>query len=136
MAIAVRGKVLECHQPRSKELCRGVLPQCGGIISLRGCQVSNGPPIPREVAGASHLGHGRSRLREASALARANLASRTGDRSCQKLGCKSPRVSGSARVAYQVNRNMGASRCDAAAQNARPAPGDFSSGHRPRAYYY
>ena len=34
------GRIRERRQPRSKELCRGVLPQCGDSISLPGCQVS------------------------------------------------------------------------------------------------
>jgi hypothetical protein len=40
MEDAVRGRIHECGQPRSKELCRGVLPQYGAIISTQGRQVS------------------------------------------------------------------------------------------------
>ena len=63
---------------------------------------------PPAKAGASHLGHGG----------------------------KSHRVSGSPRVAHQVNRNMGGCPTSYCSQSAKPAPGDFSLGTPPNCYCY
>ena len=98
MRIAVRGGIRERRQPRSKELCRGVLPQCGDSISLPGCQVSwrFAHSAIRSVA------CGSQRVVLGAQLISAHRSV------FAKTGCKSPRVSGGAPVAYPINRNMGA----------------------------